>query len=42
VRREDIRRAAGLREACRILFGDQADAKRAEYFGEAQATASSP
>ncbi|HEU4383879.1 MAG TPA: FAD-dependent oxidoreductase [Anaeromyxobacteraceae bacterium] len=34
VRREDIRRAAGLREACRILFGDQADARRAEYFCE--------
>jgi glycerol-3-phosphate dehydrogenase len=33
VRREEIRRAAGLREACRILFGDQADARRAEYFG---------
>jgi glycerol-3-phosphate dehydrogenase len=41
VRHEDIRRAEGLREACRILFGDQADAKRAEYFDEAQATASS-
>jgi glycerol-3-phosphate dehydrogenase len=34
VRHEDIRRAAGLREACRILFGDAAGAKRAEYFGE--------
>jgi len=34
VRHEDIRRAAGLREACRILFGEEADAKRAEYFGE--------
>jgi glycerol-3-phosphate dehydrogenase len=39
VRREDIRRAAGLREACRILFGEQAEEKRAEYFDEAQATA---
>ena len=33
VRREEIRRAAGLHEACRILFGDQAEARRAEYFG---------
>jgi glycerol-3-phosphate dehydrogenase len=41
VRREDIRRAAGLREACRILFGDEADAKMAEYFGRQQAQASS-
>ncbi len=42
VRREDIRRAAGLREACRILFGDEADARRAEYFGEARAPVSAP
>jgi glycerol-3-phosphate dehydrogenase len=41
VRREQIRRAAGLREACRILFGDEADAKIAEYFGEPRATAKS-
>jgi glycerol-3-phosphate dehydrogenase len=41
VRREDIRRAAGLREACRILFGDEADARMAEYFGEEPARASS-
>jgi hypothetical protein len=27
-----------LREACRILFGDQADAKLAEYFDEHGAT----
>ena len=32
VRREEIRRAAGLREACRIFFGDDADARIAEYF----------
>jgi glycerol-3-phosphate dehydrogenase len=37
VRREEIRRAAGLREACRILFGDEADAKLAEYFPELRA-----
>ncbi len=41
VRREEIRRAAGLREACRILFGDEADAKIAEYFGEGRAAAKS-
>jgi glycerol-3-phosphate dehydrogenase len=35
VRREALREAAGLREACRILFGDEADAKLAEYFAEA-------
>jgi glycerol-3-phosphate dehydrogenase len=32
VRHEDIEKAAGLREACRIFFGDQADARIAEYF----------
>jgi glycerol-3-phosphate dehydrogenase len=35
VRREDIRGAAGLVEACRILFGGEAEAKIAEYFGVA-------
>ncbi|MCA1825392.1 MAG: glycerol-3-phosphate dehydrogenase/oxidase [Myxococcales bacterium] len=34
VRREEIRSAPGLREACRILFGDDADAKIREYFGD--------
>jgi len=34
VRRDEIARAPGLREACRILFGDDAEAKIAEYFGE--------
>lgn len=33
VRHEDLRRAAGLREACAILFGEHADARLAEYFG---------
>jgi glycerol-3-phosphate dehydrogenase len=34
VREEEIRAAPGLREACRILFGDaQVDPKIAEYFG---------
>jgi glycerol-3-phosphate dehydrogenase len=37
VRRDEIQRAAGLREACRIFFGDEADAKIAEYFGESSA-----
>jgi glycerol-3-phosphate dehydrogenase len=32
VRREEIERAEGLREACRILFGDDAEARRKEYF----------
>ncbi|MFL5261327.1 MAG: glycerol-3-phosphate dehydrogenase C-terminal domain-containing protein, partial [Anaeromyxobacteraceae bacterium] len=40
VRRDAIRDAAGLREAARILFGDAADAKIAEYFGERDARAS--
>ena len=39
VRRDDIQRAPGLREACRILFGDDADRKIAEYFGEPPAAA---
>ena len=33
VRRAEIERAAGLREAARIFFGDDAEAKIAEYFG---------
>ncbi|HUJ29389.1 MAG TPA: glycerol-3-phosphate dehydrogenase/oxidase [Myxococcales bacterium] len=34
VRRAEIERAAGLREAARIFFGDDAEAKIAEYFGD--------
>ena len=34
VRREDIRKAEGLMEACEILFGDQAQEKFDEYFQE--------
>ncbi|MCC6554316.1 MAG: FAD-dependent oxidoreductase [Polyangiaceae bacterium] len=34
IRREDIARAPGLREACRILFGEEADAKLEEYLRE--------
>jgi glycerol-3-phosphate dehydrogenase len=33
VRRAEIERAPGLREACRIFFGDDAEEKIAEYFG---------
>ena len=35
VREEEIRAAPGLREACRILFGGDAEAKIAEYLGTA-------
>jgi glycerol-3-phosphate dehydrogenase len=34
-RKDTIRDAPGLFEACRILFGDQAEEKFIEYFGEA-------
>lgn len=34
VRREDIRKAPGLMEACEILFGDQAKEKYEEYFAD--------
>ena len=37
VRREDIRKASGLMEACEILFGDQAQEKFDEYFAESPA-----
>lgn len=30
---DDLGRAAGVHEACRLLFGDRADEKYAEYFG---------
>ena len=32
--RETLRTAPGLREACRVLFGDDADARFEEYFDE--------
>ncbi len=32
VKREDIKSAPGLKDACKILFGDEADAKWDEYF----------
>ena len=34
IRREELRDAPGLREACRLLFGDEADARYDEYFRE--------
>lgn len=38
VRKEEIQQAQGLKKACEILFGDEAEAKIAEYF-EANETA---
>ena len=32
-KKETIARAPGIREACKILFGEDADARYAEYFG---------
>ena len=32
IRRDELREAPGLREACRLLFGDDADARYDEYF----------
>ena len=32
IRRDELARAPGLREACRIFFGDDADARFDEYF----------
>ena len=32
VKHDDLARAHGIREACRILFGEQAEAKYEEYF----------
>ena len=34
VRREELLDAPGLKQACKILFGDQADEKLAEYIRE--------
>jgi glycerol-3-phosphate dehydrogenase len=38
VSHEALRRAAGVREACRILFGEDADRKYDEYFAERSTT----
>ena len=35
--REELRQAQGLRQACKILFGDEADTKYEEYFDAASA-----
>jgi len=35
VRRESLRASDGLRDACRVLFGEAADARWAEYFADA-------
>ncbi|MCH9816116.1 MAG: FAD-dependent oxidoreductase [Actinomycetia bacterium] len=37
---DEIREAAGLREACELLFGDEADARIEEYFTPERAAAS--
>jgi alpha-glycerophosphate oxidase/glycerol-3-phosphate dehydrogenase len=42
VRGEVIEAAPGLREACRIFFGDRADDRLAEYFREAPAREHAP
>jgi glycerol-3-phosphate dehydrogenase len=42
VRRQDIRNAEGLMEACEILFGDQAREKYDEYFEEMPPEGPSP
>jgi glycerol-3-phosphate dehydrogenase len=34
IRQSDLAKAPGLREACRILFGDEADRRYEEYFRE--------
>jgi glycerol-3-phosphate dehydrogenase len=36
VSHEALCRAEGVREACRILFGEEADAKYDEYFGASE------
>ena len=35
VRREELKQAAGLREACRVFFGERAEEEWKEWFGEA-------
>jgi hypothetical protein len=39
VRRDELERSPGLREACRLFFGDAADERAREYFAEADAYA---
>ncbi|HNA05806.1 MAG TPA: FAD-dependent oxidoreductase, partial [Leptospiraceae bacterium] len=33
VRKEELKKSTGLKEACKILFGSEADKKWKEYFG---------
>ena len=39
VRQDVIRNAPGLREACEIFFGEAAEQRLAEYFGDADDSA---
>ena len=39
VSRDTLQSAQGLTDACRILFGDQAEARLEEYFRETEAEA---
>jgi glycerol-3-phosphate dehydrogenase len=39
VRNDDLKRSAGLREACRLFFGAEAEERAREYFAEADAYA---
>jgi len=42
VSHEEVRRAAGLREACQILFGEEAHARMEEYFADVDRRSSCP
>jgi alpha-glycerophosphate oxidase/glycerol-3-phosphate dehydrogenase len=42
VRRDELHRDAGMEEACRILFGAEAGAKRAGYFDGIAAAGGTP
>jgi glycerol-3-phosphate dehydrogenase len=42
VRRDELRRAPGLREVSRVLFGDAGDEQRARYFPEDEARIAVP
>ena len=35
MRKDDIRKSKGIKDACKILFGKEADKKFREYFGKA-------
>jgi len=40
--KDDLERAPGLREACRVLFGEDADARFDEYFARATVSRGEP